>query len=511
MTRLVLVAVLVIGSAARLVWLDRLPGIDGDEAWYGVNVQVFRDGGVPFLRTGVGNALNPFHSLPLLGLSYVMPVGGALLRMPEVIWGILAVLLAYPLMSRAVGGRAAALISALLALSPTATAYSRFGWDPSGTPLACLLAIAFAWRQQPAAAALSSVAAMMIHPTNVFVVPIVTSLFGPRVYRWYRSTTPALKRQLRIGAAIAVAIGIPAALWMLKTLARRPNTSIPSIEIVTGRALSPGAWFDTATGVVRLFSGISAVADIAGAPPALSTVVLDVVAAMVLLVPLVLALRTLVSAHEGRGAWMAAGVLTSLAAFHIVAGPTALGSGRERYGMVFLVPAIVLAAVAIDALSPTRPAVARTATALAAISFAALTLGGYFMPLLAHGGHARAGLRTGTVEPKVAAFDFLSADAPSADAIEVIAEDWYLYWPMRYLAGQDKRFRVELIEGANAPGGLRPAGVPPEPYPRTPERVYALVFADGGEWRRLTGLGLTPAFTAGDPVGRPILHVFRVR
>jgi hypothetical protein len=207
---------------------------------------------------------------------------------------------------------------------------------------------------------------------------------------------------------------------------------------------------------------------------------------------------------------MLGGFCLSLAAFHIVAGPTALMPGRERYGLAFLTPSIVLAAVAIDALAASKPMLARTATALAVVSCTAVVVGGYFVPLVVRGGDVRAGLRTGAVEPKVAAFDFISGDSRTATVIQVNTDDWYLYWPMRYLAGGDHRFHVELKEGANAPGGLRPAGVGPDPYPHAPDRAYALVFDNGGEWRRLTALGLKPAFTAVDPIGRAILHVFRL-
>jgi hypothetical protein len=507
---LVLIGVILLGSIARLVWLDRVPGIDGDEAWYGVNVQVFRDGGVPFLRTGVGNSLNPFHSLPLLALSYLMTTSGTVLRAPEVIWGILAIAIAYPLLVGAIGRRAAALVTVLLALSPMAIAYSRFGWDPSGTPLASLLAVGFAYRQQAIAAAVSTMAAVAIHPTNIFIVPIVVSGFAPGVWRRYVAMRPVARRYIQLGAMTVVVFGAPLALWALDALAKRPDTSIPSVEIVVRRASSPAAWLASGTGALRVFSGATTVTDMAGPLSSTAQITLDFAAIAVLVVPIVLAIRRLKAADSARGLWLLSGLLVSLVSFHIVAGPTALDPGRERYGLVFLVPAIVLWAMAIDGLAPARPILSKAAIALAVVSFSALTIGGYFLPLVARGGDARAGRRTGVVEPKVAAFEFLAADAGSAEVIAVIAEDWYLYWPLRYLAGRDKRFHIELIEGANAPGGLRPAGVLPEPYPHAPERFYAVVFDNGGEWRRLSEQGLKTAFTAFDPIGRPILHVVRI-
>lgn len=504
-----LVAIILVGVIARLVWLDRLPGIDGDEARYGVSVHVFRDGGTPFWRTASGNLLNPFHSIPLYLLSFVMAPSGALLRMPEVIWGVLATVIAYPMFLRPLGPRAAVLVAVLLALNPTAIAYARFGWDPSGVPLVSLLAIGFALRGLVVAAALSTLAALIVHPTAIFLVPIVLSGFGPPLASRYTSLSEPAKRRWRNGAGGVVVVAIPLALWLLDALAKNPDTVVPSIEIVLGRVFSPTAWLDLATGVIRLFSGVSAISDMAGALSPWGRTTLDLIAVLVFIVPLALAVRRFRADRPSYGLWLLAGLVVSLIAFHVVSGPLALASGRERYGLFLLVPEIVLVAMALDRLADARPLLAGSAATLAAASFVALTVGGYFVPLISRGGEARPALRTGASEPKVAAFDFIISDSASAEVIQVMTEDWHLYWPLQYLAGPYPRFHVELLEGANAPRGLRPAGVAAPPYPHAPDVIYSLVFDNGGEWRRLRAAGETPAFTASDPLGRPILHVVR--
>jgi hypothetical protein len=309
---------------------------------------------------------------------------------------------------------------------------------------------------------------------------------------------------------VLVAVAAPVALLMLNALAKNPKTSIPSLEIVLRRVLTPAEWLELATGVVRLFSGVSTVSDMAGALPDASRVVLDAIAIGALFIPIAFAIRHERMARSSRLSWLLAGVVVSLVIFHVVAGPLALSSGRERYGLFLLVPELLLLAMALDAIADSRPLLARGAFALVVASCLALVGGGYFYPLVSRGGDARAGLRTGLVEPKVAAFDFLVSDSRSAEVIQVIAEDWYLYWPLRYLAGRDPRFHVELPANANAPGGVRPAGVPPRAYPHRPDRVYWLVFATGGDWRKLVGPDAVAAFTAFDPIGRPILYVFRL-
>ncbi len=205
--------------------------------------------------------------------------------------------IAYPLFAGAIGRRGAVLAAVLLALSPTAIAYSRFGWDPSGTPLACVLALGFAFRQQPVAAAISSLAAIVIHPTNIFVVPIVLSIFAPALHRRYLALALTARRRLQLGAALLVALVSPLALWVVDTLATRPNTTIPSVEIVLQRAFTPGAWAATATGALRMFSGTTTITDMVGRLPAFAQAALDVAAIAVLVFPVLLALLRVRSAR----------------------------------------------------------------------------------------------------------------------------------------------------------------------------------------------------------------------
>ena len=110
------------------------------------------------------------------------------------------------------------------------------------------------------------------------------------------------------------------------------------------------------------------------------------------------------------------------------------------------------------------------------------------------------------MEPKLAAYDAIHADSAGAAVVSVVAEDWWLYWPLRYFAGGDSRIHVDLMPGANAPGGLYPAGAGPPPSPRRSDRNYAVVFDGSEAWAGLRSSNRT-VFTAFDPLQRPILHV----
>jgi hypothetical protein len=504
---LALAAVVLAGIAVRVIALDRLPGVNGDEAWFGVNVQEFIIGGAPFWSTPVGNPLNPFHSGPLFAVSLFMDPALILLRIPAALWGGLAVLLAYPLLRQPMGRSAAAYVTALIAVSATAVSQARLGWDPSGTPFFSLLAIAFALRARPVLAAAASAAALVVHPTNIFLLPIVAAAWMPSVGERYSRLAPNVRRRLAIGVAAAAALMAAAAVPMLREIAHRGR--LPSVAIVLDRLFSPSAWMETARGVMDLFSGVTAATSIAAPINGRVSAVAAWVVALAFVMPCVIAWRVLVEDPRRRGPWLAGGLIASIGAFHVIAGPGMLTPGFERYAMFLVVPLAIVCAFLGDALRTRSP---RAALALAAITCATLTVilvRGYFVPLVAYGGSSHVTYRTGADEPKAAAFEFIRRDSSDDELVTVFAENWWLYWPLRYLAtGQAGRIRMELVNNEyQLP--LYPAGVLPPRYTHAPDKLYVVAF-DKPAIALPLGNQSRALFTAVDPAGQPIVHVFRI-
>ena len=174
-------------------------------------------------------------------------------------------------------------------------------------------------------------------------------------------------------------------------------------------------------------------------------------------------------AHR-HASWLLAGIVIAFAGFHVVAMDAALSPTSERYGVFMLVPLVIAIAVAIDALAQRNSLAGRAAVFVVAAVMAAVLVGGYFVPLWARGGDAMTTYRTGATEPKVAAFAFIDTDSRGAESVRVIADGWWLYWTLRYLAGAEGRIHVDVMPGSNMPGGTHPAGavVPPFPAPQGP-------------------------------------------
>jgi hypothetical protein len=495
------------GIAARVIALDRLPGINGDEAWFGVNVEEFLGGGTPFWRTPVGNPLNPFHSGPLLAVSLVMDPALLLLRVPAALWGCLSVALAYPLLSPSIGARAALYTTAFVAFSATAVSQARLGWDPSATPLASLLSVACALANRPVAAALAAVAALIVHPTNIFLMPIVAAAWAPHaVDRYARLTRDARRTAVAAALAaviVALAIGVPIATAVAR------SGRLPSLEIMSNRLMSPAALRETAEGVVQLFSGVTAATAIAAHSSRTLSVAAGTIAVLSFLVPLVVCWQSLGHERPQRARWLLAGIAASIVAFHLIAGPDMLKPSFERYAMFLVVPLAVACALLCDALTARSRFVGLAITAITCAMLVVVLVRGYFLPLVVYGGASHHTYRTGAVEPKAAAFAFIREHSAGAGVGTVFAENWWLYWPIRYLASADRdRLHVELVENEWALS-LRPAGTNAPVYRQAPDRVYVVVFDGGALWSRLQD-GAQRLFTAVDPAARPILHVFAI-
>jgi hypothetical protein len=480
----------------RTVALGRWPGLNGDEAQYGVNVQELLAGGTPFLTTGIGNPLSPLHSGLLLALSSVFEPSVALLRMPEVILGLAAVLLAYPLLRKPLGERPALLATVLLAVSPTAIAYSRLGWDPSGAPLLTLLAIGAALHNRAALALVAMAVAYLAHPTNVFALPFVFAAWVPHALARYRKAPASGQRRFLQAAIAAAVLAVPVGAWALIRIANNPATPLPSISMAIERMISPALWIDRAWGAFNLLSGVTSVDYVAGplSPSA--------AAAATGIVGLIVAGALVYAVMSGRThrhtVWLAAGLAASFAGFHIVAVPAAFQPGFERYALFLLTPMLIVAAVAIDAAIERGPLAGMTSAVVVAMTMVILVMGGYFYSFATRGGASAATYRTGAVEPKRAAFAFIEEDSRDVEAVTIVADDWWLYWSLRYFAGANTRFHVEPGPSASIPGGTHPPSAARRPVP-APERTYRVLFAEGG---------VTQArFTAVDPAGQPIVEV----
>jgi len=206
-------AIVLASVGFRFLWLDRLPGINGDEAWYGVQVQHFLNGDPWSPRTPSGLPINPFlFATHALLLSVADPSFG-LLRLPIALWSCVGLVLTYRLHVWVFGDRVQGLVAAaLVGCLPMHVAYSRLCWDSSfglaTTPVLIYSCLQLCSRRdQPVAVALFGVGGVLslwVHVTNIILVAVCLAIVA------WEFRLPALRpvRRRPITAAAIVAFGL---------------------------------------------------------------------------------------------------------------------------------------------------------------------------------------------------------------------------------------------------------------------------------------------------------------
>ena len=109
--------------------LGSMPGINGDEAWYGVQAEMVLHGEPISWHTPTGNLLNPLFFGPQLLLHACFEPSFALLRTTALLSGLLALVVNYWLCRDVFGCRAALISTTILAVLPIDIVYSRLAWD----------------------------------------------------------------------------------------------------------------------------------------------------------------------------------------------------------------------------------------------------------------------------------------------------------------------------------------------------------------------------------------------
>jgi hypothetical protein len=538
-------ALCALGLVIVAVWfrcrcLSNVPGVNGDEAWYGVQaVETIRHGS-SWVRTPTGNPVNPFFLGPLVLLHAWFPPSVVLLRSVAVASGLGALLVNW-LLCRWVFDRATAAVSTvLLAVWPVSIVYSRFAWDASQSLLATLPVVYLSlatlrfperrWMLVPATLVAIGVA-VWVHPTNLFAGATGVATLG----LWQRRArgvriAPMRNRRKLAGAGLVLAVvlaGIGGVSWAFAgETAGRWLGRAGGLEDLTRRG---GLWHVPAL-VARLHTGQTVYRYVPGSESWLTWSGaegtrqwgVDVVLFWAALGAAgVIAWRSGVGGRSqesgGRGQEgreprhcvagaaeraLLTGWALTLVAFLLVAGPSAMLPGWERYALCLIAPTTLL--LARGAVLAFRAAGLWGQWALAAGPLLGFVLLAdfqvhYFGFFRETGGRAHATFHTGPVEPKEAAVNWIAAQRPPAgDRAKptwIITTEWWNYWPLRYLAADQPGLRVLTWEEAEALGGFRTA--------LDEGRIFLVEFAGSpAEERALARAGeLYPGI---DPRRRPV-------
>jgi hypothetical protein len=358
----------------RLSSLGAFPWHDADESYYGVQIARLLSGESFEVLTVNKNVINPFFVGLQIPLQMVARPSLWVLRAPAAFSGLLAVILAYVIGGRVLDRTTALIAAALLATLPCVVYQSRVGLEMSQIPLFGLIVIAMALRGHATGLVLAFLASMLVHPTDIFLIPIAVPIFLVQFARKLATredVDPTRRRRLLISAAVvtpAVIAAVSAVIFIHPMaqiyLKRRPPLDwwqfLDSFERVLFDLRSP-----LTKATIHLyrwtFRGVMAI---------------------------LLVFGTVRLARQRRWERLAlvAGVAASLAVFHFVAGPRILRDVAFRYGVVFMLPTVLAVACLLEGMlaprssasvpeASTRPALRRLPLALGLVLSWALLLG----------------------------------------------------------------------------------------------------------------------------------------
>jgi hypothetical protein len=458
-----LVALIAVSIWFRCRDLGNMPGINGDEAWYGVQAELVLHGEPITWRTPTGNLLNPLFFGPQLLLHAVFEPSFALLRSTAVLSGLLALAVNYCLCRKVFDRRTAVVSTAILAVLPINIVYSRLAWDASQSLLVTSPAIYWPLRAIivpqrrlwfSAGGLIALAAAIIVHPTNLFVGPFVgvclVVAWADELRRIGRHSTG------KVGALVA-AFGFVALTGFVA------QSRLPAI---LSRLTDPAGYAAFAVNVGRLFSGATVFQYVSGSisptadPEWLSGTIPYYLGAGLIAcligwgiykqMTVRPRLREPNSEHEktermevrlfrAKGA-LVVGWSLSLFALFVIGGPAAIAPHFERYGLCLIGPGAILAALAMEWWIDVGGRPGRIAAAGAILCGWGLLAGfqaNFFDFIEQTGGESHLTFRTARIEPKAAAFRVIYQRSSNA---RVLASEWWVYWPLEYLSFQRPPF-----------------------------------------------------------------------
>ncbi len=463
-----LMGLIVVALWLRCYQLENIPGINGDEAWYGVKAQQLLAGQDVDLRTPTGNPPNPLFLGPVLLLHACFPASFTLLRMAALLSGV-AVLVVNWLLCRWVFDRRTATVSTvLLAILPINIAYSRFAWDASQSVLTTLpvlyfslAAVRFArdsrWRTVVASTGAAVVMlgiAALVHPTNllagaVMAAVLATWLRWRNIKRWIDGGR-INRRVMAVTCTILVLAVVAVALWAGVHESERFRSRMGDPRELT----EPKAAAARTALIPRLLTGATVYQYVGGsrswfewpAPKDTYRLGIDI---LVFWGTLTVAIGFLWRSWKTNGRIedrvLAAAWAFEIMVFMLIAGPRNMIPGYERYAICLVGPTVLVAARGWSLCYETlrRRRLLLVTASLAAWLILADFQVHYFSFIHRTGGEAHRAFRTGPAEPKQAALDQILRQRGDGTTWIVTTEYW-LEWPLRYLAIGEKNLHVLL-------------------------------------------------------------------
>lgn len=431
-------AVVAANLVFRVVYLTTIPGINGDECQGGVLIREWLHGRTPPPWITQSNRFVPF-GVALASLVYRFGSPSIeLLRSLPFVAGLLTIVAVW-FASRAVFRQPWVRIGVVLtaACAPIQLVYSRVAWDPMLTSLAALLFLVLLVNERYVWSLFGLAVGFLVHPSAAFFAPYGLLCFSVEALPRYvksRSGRVLLIASLSAGA-------VPLSLWMYRRSVGQGGTGVRlsayGLDTLTDYMVYMGG---VLSGSVS-FEGF--VAKPSGTAAALFGV-LDTAVVVALCWCAVRAWRCS-DMRLGRRL-LPLGVLAAMVSMYVFV--PLIDAGHDRYALVFVLPVIFTFGLAVDDSNLSAAVQQRAAVLLPAWLLASYSV--FFVgAFLSTGGYQFSTYQAGPVDPKVAATRWILADTEArlgpSQPVRIVADSWWVFWPIRYLTMDNGHVRVEHL------------------------------------------------------------------
>lgn len=396
----------------RLVWLDTVAGINGDECLFGIRVYQWVHGEPVSWRAFPGGRL---ETSPILFCANVIP--GLLrdtaffyLRLPTVVASILTLWLVGRGWKSVIGPAACSALVLLLAVSPQQIVYARIGFDPSLVPFCQALLIAAVMSGR----AWWIAAATLLGVSTYLVVWLSLPLAG---LLWLWKHYP---HRVRAAGAVAI-VGSWAAVALRYVL---PLQGLGGPERVDFRRFC--------SGLTDVFTGEAAFAYVVDPARAQLDGPLATLCGLTLILALTVQGWRDLSRRPELGC-LAAGTLIIAAGLFLRLGTHAVVPPQDRNASSLVLPVLAWIVAQLFC-SPIvrRPRLLWGMLIGVSALLSYRTLDRYLLALRYQGSSSHRAFMSAPIEPREAAYN--QARAWLQPGAVIIAEDWWIFQPVTYLA-----------------------------------------------------------------------------
>lgn len=423
----------------RIWHLENLPGINGDEARYGVQVMGMLSGQEYTLFHGFGRPINPFYSGILLVLHLFFSPRFVLLRIPALISGLLFLLVAFFLLKKIFKPFTASLCLVLFATLPVNIAYSRFGWEPAQIPLFILITLYFGWKKSWRVCFFFFLCSVFVHPTCLFLFPVLLGMaFFPEVVE-KRKISPV---KILLPSGVVICLGAVFVYFMPVV------QSTFKVSLFARRLLDLHQWMGYLVYLGRLFSGETLYEYMVERPP-FAIGVQDFCFWALMSFAFFRGVKSLYHQKDWSRLGFILGIFPSGFFLYIAGGVgQSVAPGAERYSLFLVVPVVMAFCFCLETQINSQKDRRVWAVFICSLAFFFLIsfYVRYFQPLETTGSLTERAFYTGSIEPKEKAFQTILQQRKGEESLVILTEDFWLYTPLKYLSFGEKGVEVLWIQ-----------------------------------------------------------------